>query len=158
MSAASDGTGTVNEDISGGTCDMVLKAGRGFIGSHFNGNNCEAKSFNLPLRLGKLDWVDIACPLAGSVKIGFHVTLVPSWPAALATSDKAITISGWVPEVADAIAGEKLDLLLDAKFVTSSSTFTFAGCPRTPGPSSPNRLGEQCLPSDNGLCVSRSAS
>ena len=57
------GTGTLDEDLSGGTCDMELKAGGGLIDSHFTGNNCEAKSFNLPLGLGKLDWDGIACPL-----------------------------------------------------------------------------------------------
>merc|ERR1712166_1322250 len=82
------GTGTVDEEISGGTYDMELKAGGGLIDSHFTGNNCEAKSFNLPLGLGKLNWDGIACPLkAGTAKIGFHVTLASSLPAALATSD-----------------------------------------------------------------------
>jgi len=82
------GTGTVDEDITGGTYDMELKAGGGLIDSHFTGNNCEAKSFNLPLGLGKLDWDGIACPMkAGTAKIGFHVTLASSLPAALATSD-----------------------------------------------------------------------
>jgi len=82
------GTGTVDEDITGGTYDMELKAGGGLIDSHFTGNNCEAKSFNLPLGLGKLNWDGVACPMkAGTAKIGFHVTLASSLPAALATSD-----------------------------------------------------------------------
>merc|ERR1712166_332023 len=85
------GTGTVDEEISGGTYDMELKAGGGLIDSHFTGNNCEAKSFNLPLGLGKLPWDGIACPLAtGTVSIGFHVTLSASLPPSLATSDIAL--------------------------------------------------------------------
>ena len=38
--------------------------------------------------LAKLNWDGIACPLkAVTAKIGFHVTLASSLPAALATSD-----------------------------------------------------------------------
>merc|ERR1712159_193848 len=48
-------------DVSGGTYDMELKAGGGLIDSHFTGNNCDAKSFDLPLGLGKLSWDGIAC-------------------------------------------------------------------------------------------------
>jgi len=83
------GTGKLNKAVSGGTYDMELKAGGGLIDSHFTGNNCEAKSFDLPLGLGKLSWDGISCPLAAadSVKIGFHAQLASSLPAALATSD-----------------------------------------------------------------------
>jgi len=82
------GTGAVDEDITGGTYDMELKAGGGLIDSHFKGNNCEAKSFDLPLGLGKLNWDGVSCPLkAGTAKIGFHVTLASALPPALATSD-----------------------------------------------------------------------
>jgi hypothetical protein len=83
------GTGKLDKEVSGGTYDMELKAGGGLIDSHFTGNNCEAKSFDLPLGLGKLSWDGISCPLAAadSVKIGFHTTLAASLPPALATSD-----------------------------------------------------------------------
>lgn len=82
------GTGTSDKEVSAGTYDMELKAGGGLIDSHFTGNNCEAKSFDLPLGLGKLNWDGISCPLAaGTAKIGFHVTLASSLPASLATSD-----------------------------------------------------------------------
>merc|ERR1712166_905922 len=85
------GTGTVDEEISGGTYDMELKAGGGLIDSHFTGNSCEAKDFTLPLGLGKLSWDGVACPLAtGPVSIGFHVTLSASLPPSLATSDIAL--------------------------------------------------------------------
>jgi hypothetical protein len=83
------GTGKLNKEVSGGTYDMELKAGGGLIDSHFTGNNCEAKNFDLPLGLGTLAWDGISCPLAAadSVKIGFHTKLASSLPPALATSD-----------------------------------------------------------------------
>merc|ERR1711976_297525 len=83
------GTGSLNKDVTGGTYDIELKAGGGLIDSHFTGNNCWSKSFDLPLGLGKLAWDGIACPLAAadSVAIGFHATLAASLPPALATSD-----------------------------------------------------------------------
>merc|ERR1719460_2647881 len=83
------GTGSLNKEVSGGTYDMELKAGGGLIDSHFTGNNCEAKSFNLPLGLGTLSWDGISCPLAAadSVSINFHTKLASSLPPALATSD-----------------------------------------------------------------------
>merc|ERR1712070_733307 len=83
------GTGSLDKAVSGGTYDMELKAGGGLIDSHFTGNNCEAKSFDLPLGLGKLSWDGISCPLAAadSVSIGFHTQLASSLPPSLATSD-----------------------------------------------------------------------
>merc|ERR1719428_538641 len=83
------GTGSLDKTVSGGTYDMELKAGGGLIDSHFTGNNCEAKSFDLPLGLGKLSWDGISCPLAAadSVSIGFHTQLASSLPPSLATSD-----------------------------------------------------------------------
>merc|ERR1712216_831505 len=71
------GTGSLDKAVTGGTYDMELKAGGGLIDSHFTGNNCEAKSFDLPLGLGKLSWDGISCPLAAadSVSIGFHTQL-----------------------------------------------------------------------------------
>jgi len=82
------GTGDLNKDVTGGTYDMELKAGGGLIDSHFTGNNCDKKDFNLPLGLGTLSWDGIACPLAAAtnVKIGFHTKLAASLPPALATS------------------------------------------------------------------------
>ena len=59
---ASTGTGTLDEDLTGGSYDMKFKAGGGLIDSHFTGNNCEAKPFNLPLELGKLDWDGVLAP------------------------------------------------------------------------------------------------
>lgn len=71
---------------------MDLKAGGGLIHSTFTGNNCESKSFDLPLGLGSLSWDGLACPVAaGDVSIGFHVKLAGSIPASLATSTIALT-------------------------------------------------------------------
>merc|ERR1719335_834629 len=61
------GTGSLDKAVSGGTYDMELKAGGGLIDSHFTGSNCEAKSFDLPLGLGKLSWDGISCPLAAAL-------------------------------------------------------------------------------------------
>merc|ERR1712070_1366769 len=60
------GTGSLDKEVTGGTCDMELKAGGGLIDSHFTGNNCEAKDFTLPLGIGTLKWDGIACPLAAA--------------------------------------------------------------------------------------------
>ena len=81
-------TGSLDKTVSGGTYDMELKAGGGLIGSHFTGNNCEAKDFTLPLRLGTLPWDGIDCPMAAadSVSINFHAKLSSSIPPSLATS------------------------------------------------------------------------
>merc|ERR1719453_1414883 len=82
-------TGSLDKEVTGGTYDMELKAGGGLIDSHFTGNNCEAKSFDLPLGIGTLSWDGISCPLAAadSVSIGFHAKLSASLPPAVATSD-----------------------------------------------------------------------
>jgi hypothetical protein len=82
------GTGDLDKTVSGGTYDMELKAGGGIIDSHFTGNNCDQKDFDLPLGLGKLSWDGLSCPLAAGsgVKIGFKTTLSASLPPALATA------------------------------------------------------------------------
>merc|ERR1711937_378754 len=82
------GTGNLNKTVSGGTYDMELKAGGGIIDSHFTGNNCDQKDFDLPLGLGTLSWDGLSCPLAAAsgVSIGFKTKLAASLPPALATS------------------------------------------------------------------------
>ena len=86
---------------------MELKAGGGLIDSHFTENNCETKSFNLPLGLGELNWDGIACSLnAGTVKIGFHVALALSLPPALATSD--ITLNSGDQNAGESYSSDKV--------------------------------------------------
>merc|ERR1711959_261571 len=76
------GTGSLDKAVSGGTYDMELKAGGGLIDSHFTGNNCDKKAFDLPLGIGSLTWEGISCPLAAadSVDIKFEVKLSASLP------------------------------------------------------------------------------
>jgi len=82
------GSGTVDEDVTGGTYDTELTAGGGLIDSHFTGNNCEAKTFQLPLGIGSLTWEGLTCPLkAGDADIKFKVKLAASLPPTVATSD-----------------------------------------------------------------------
>jgi cathepsin B len=85
------GTGTLDKVVSGGTYDMEVKAGGGIIDTHFTGNNCEQKSFDLPLGLGTLSWDGLSCPQAkGTVSIGFKTKLASALPPALATSTIAL--------------------------------------------------------------------
>jgi cathepsin B len=85
------GTGTLNKQVTAGTYDMEVKAGGGLVDSHFKGNNCESKSFDLPLGLGTLSWDGLKCPQAtGDVSIGFHTKLASALPPALATSTIAL--------------------------------------------------------------------
>merc|ERR1711881_582514 len=84
------GTGTVNEAVTGGTYDIAAKAGP--IDQHFTGNNCEAKTFNLPLGVGTISWDGLACPVAaGDLSVGFKVELSSAIPASLAKATIAMT-------------------------------------------------------------------
>jgi cathepsin B len=85
------GAGSLDKAVTGGTFDAEVKAGGGIVDQHFTGNVCEAKSFNLPLGLGTLDWDGLSCPQAtGDVSIGMKVKLASALPASLATSTVAL--------------------------------------------------------------------
>jgi hypothetical protein len=84
------GSGTTDKAVSGGTYDMEAKAA-GIIDQHFTGNNCEAKTFNLPLGVGSISWDGLACPVAaGDLSIGFKVELSSAIPASLAKATIAM--------------------------------------------------------------------
>jgi hypothetical protein len=86
------GSGSIDKDVSGGTYDLHMTAGGGLINKHFTGNNCEAKTFNLPLGIGQLGWGGLTCPqAAGGVELHFVTTLSASLPASLATSKIGLT-------------------------------------------------------------------
>jgi len=69
-----------------------MTAGGGLINKHFTGNNCEAKTFNLPLGIGTLGWGGLTCPLAvGGVDLHFQTKLSASLPASLAKSTIGLT-------------------------------------------------------------------
>merc|ERR1719453_2669748 len=85
------GTGTLDKTVSGGTYDIEAKAA-GIIDQHFTGNNCEAKTFNLPLGVGSISWDGLTCPqAAGDMSIGFKVQLSATIPASLAKATIAMT-------------------------------------------------------------------
>merc|ERR1712093_695988 len=70
------GTGTLDKEITGGTYDVGVKAGGGLINIHFTGNNCEAKTFKLPLGIGSMSWAGLPCPVAaGDVSFGMDLTM-----------------------------------------------------------------------------------
>jgi len=85
------GTGTLDKAVSGGTYLIEAKAA-GIIDQKFTGNNCEAKTFNLPLGVGSISWDGLTCPqAAGSMSIGFKVELSAAIPASLAEATIAMT-------------------------------------------------------------------
>jgi len=88
---AMTGSGTVDKDVSGGTYTIEAKAGGGLIHQTYSGNNCEAKTFNLPLGVGSVSWDGLDCPTpAGDQTIGFHVKLAAALPASMATATIAM--------------------------------------------------------------------
>jgi hypothetical protein len=85
------GTGTLDKAVTGGTYDIEAKAA-GIIDQHFTGNNCEAKTFNLPLGVGTISWDGLDCPAAaGTLSVGFKVELSAAIPASLAKATIAMT-------------------------------------------------------------------
>ena len=85
------GSGATDKTITGGTFDLHMTAGGGIVNKHFTGNNCEAKTFSLPLGLGKLAWGGLDCPVSGTANIKVTTSLSGSLPASLATSKVALT-------------------------------------------------------------------
>merc|ERR1719384_820519 len=84
------GHGSVNEQVTGGTFDMTMKAG--FITQHFNGDVCTAKTFDLPLGLGSIKWPGMGCPVAkGDTTISMDVNLSSSIPSMM--RDATITLN-----------------------------------------------------------------
>jgi len=86
------GKGAVDEDVSAGSFDAEVKAGGGLIDQHFTGDICTAKTFDLPLGIGKLSWEGVSCPLKkGDASIKMKVKLASALPAAAAKSDIKLT-------------------------------------------------------------------
>merc|ERR1719327_2081697 len=79
------GSGSVDEDVSGGSFTVDLKA--------FNGDICKSSTFNLPLNSGSITWEGLSCPQkAGAVSVPTKIELSASLPASLARAE--IKISG----------------------------------------------------------------
>merc|ERR1711862_801315 len=75
------GTGTIDEELTDGAFTIKLTASLG-ISETYTGKACEAKTFDLPLGIGSVSWLGLACPVAaGSIthNIGFETkSIIPS--------------------------------------------------------------------------------
>merc|ERR1711896_18281 len=80
------GSGTVDEAVAGG--DFTISAKAGPISQKYSGKVCEAKEFDLPLGLGKVNWQGLSCPAAaGDLSVGVGVKLASVIPAKFAIAD-----------------------------------------------------------------------
>lgn len=87
------GTGTSDEDIAGGDFTITAKAGP--ITQKYEGKVCEAKEFDLPLGLGKVNWNGLACPAAaGEISVAVGVKLAAVIPASMAKADITVSATG----------------------------------------------------------------
>jgi len=87
------GSGTVDEAVEGGDFKITAKAGP--ITQNYEGKVCEAKEFDLPLGLGKVNWKGLSCPAAkGDLSVGVGLKLAAVIPAKLAKADVSVTATG----------------------------------------------------------------
>lgn len=87
------GSGTVDEAVEGGDFKITAKAGP--ITQNYDGKVCEAKEFDLPLGLGKVNWKGLSCPAAkGDLSVGVGLKLAAVIPAKLAKADVSVTATG----------------------------------------------------------------
>merc|ERR1712048_903109 len=88
------GTGTVDEDVTGGSFEMKLSAA-GIINEDWKGDICKPASFDvkaLAIKVGTVAWKGIACPIAtGAASVPLSVTLSSALPASISTSTLALT-------------------------------------------------------------------
>merc|ERR1711976_576933 len=67
----------------------------GPITQNYQGKVCEAKEFDLPLGLGKINWNGLACPAAaGDLSVAVGVKLSAIIPSQYATADVTATATG----------------------------------------------------------------
>jgi len=86
-----EGTGTLDTTITGGSFEIKMNAD-GLIHEDWKGDVCEAKTFSLPLGLGKVSWGGMSCPVAaGTLSVPLGVKLAASIPASLASGTIAAT-------------------------------------------------------------------
>merc|ERR1719453_1591009 len=94
------GSGNVDQAVTGGKFSLEVKAGGGIVHKTFNGNICEASTFNLPVGAGSITWDGLSCPVAaGEVSVGTKIKMAGALPASLARA--AITIKGSGADGAD---------------------------------------------------------
>jgi len=85
------GTGTVTQGMDEGNFEIDLKAS--IISQTFKGDFCAAKSFNLPLGTGTIQWDGVKCPVvAGNVEIPMDIQLSATLPGPL--QHVTLTING----------------------------------------------------------------
>jgi len=85
------GSGSVQEDVTGGTFEIGVKAWP--ISKTYSGNLCEAKTFDMPMGVGTVKWDGLSCPVkAGAVKVGTDIQMSASLPSSLAKA--TISIKG----------------------------------------------------------------
>lgn len=87
------GSGSVDEEITGGKFSLEVKAGGGIVHKTFHGDICEASTFELPIGAGSITWDGLGCPIAaGKVSVGTKIKMSGALPASLAQA--AIVIKG----------------------------------------------------------------
>lgn len=107
------GSGTTDEQVTGG--GFTIDAKFGPVTENWSGDVCTAKTFNLPLGLGKVTWDGIKCPAAaGKVSVGVDVSLSRFIPAAAASGTIAI-------KATDANKGNLICLTLDISKAVSEN-------------------------------------
>jgi len=107
------GSGTTDEQVTGG--GFTIDAKFGPVSEHWNGDVCTAKTFNLPLGLGKVTWDGVKCPAAaGPVSVGVDVQLSAIIPSSAASGTISI-------KATDANKGNLLCLDLDVSKAVSET-------------------------------------
>lgn len=87
------GSGSVDEDVSGG--DFTISAKAGVVSQKYSGKVCEAKEFDLPLGLGKVNWEGLKCPAAkGDLSVAVGIKLAAAIPASMAKATVSVTATG----------------------------------------------------------------
>jgi C1A family cysteine protease len=87
------GSGTVDEAVAGG--DFTISAKAGPITQKYSGKVCEAKEFDLPLGLGKVNWQGLSCPAAaGDLSVAVGIKLASIIPSSMAKADVSVTATG----------------------------------------------------------------
>jgi hypothetical protein len=85
-SSTMTGTGTLDEDVSGGTFEIDMTAS--IISQTWTGDICEAKTFTLPLNMGTVTWQGLDCPVStGTVTVPIGFQMSSAIPASLASAD-----------------------------------------------------------------------
>jgi len=84
------GHGTIDMDVADGTYEIKMKAS--FISKTWTGSLCSAKTFNLPLGLGSVEFHGMKCPIkAGAVSVPMDITISSAVRGAFAKANIRMT-------------------------------------------------------------------